>query len=228
LEVVSFFKSFIIGIAISAPIGATGALVIRRTLEKSSWLGVTVGLGACVSDTLFAFLALWGSLVVQDFIRQYETPILLVGGTILLAMGVKAEAKRLVSKNMPSLKNETAHPEISPLEGVKMNSVDEDFSKIKKKHFTACFFQGFFLTAINPLALFGFLGLFVVFNLSEGFFVVLSGVFLGALSWWVFLAQISRWMRKNLSETWLNKLVIMTNAMIFLSAFLFFGRLMLL
>ena len=231
MEIVLFLQCLFIGFAISAPVGAAGALVIRRTLEKSSWLGFFVGLGAAASDLVFALLGLMGSLGVQEFLRRYETPILLAGGCVLLAMATQSEVNRRVNKGSGSREKISLNASLESLDSVQVLVHEIPVERLRKRQLFECFVQGFVLTIINPLALFGFLGLFLVFSVSDkmppgpwGVFVVLWGVFSGALFWWISLARLSRWMRIRLADTWTDRLIVATNLLIFLSSALFFGR----
>ena len=49
-----FYTGMIIGILVSAPMGPIGMLCIQRTLSKGRWHGFVSGLGAALSDVLYA------------------------------------------------------------------------------------------------------------------------------------------------------------------------------
>ena len=106
-------------------------------------------------------------------------------------------------------------------------------NSLGRAEFFKAFWQGFGLTVINPLALFGFLGLFVALGISrESTEVsvfskvawVSVGCFAGAMLWWTSLSLMSRWLRKKLKNELVDRLLMATNFLIFFSSFLFLGR----
>jgi putative LysE/RhtB family amino acid efflux pump len=81
-------KGLIIGIAVSAPVGAVGVLVIRRALAYHPWNGFFAGLGGAVGDAIFAAMAGFGLTAVTDTLRAWQWPLRAAGGIILLIIGV--------------------------------------------------------------------------------------------------------------------------------------------
>ena len=49
-------KGFIIGVLASAPMGPVGILTVQRTLNKGRWEGFATGIGASISDILYAVI----------------------------------------------------------------------------------------------------------------------------------------------------------------------------
>ena len=47
-------KGLLIGIMASAPMGPVGILCIQRTLRKGRWYGFVTGVGASISDIIYA------------------------------------------------------------------------------------------------------------------------------------------------------------------------------
>ena len=69
IEIIIFelIKGVVIGIMASAPMGPVGVLCLQRTINKGRWYGFVTGLGAALSDILYALLtgygmSLWMSL----------------------------------------------------------------------------------------------------------------------------------------------------------------------
>ena len=54
-------KGIVIGVLVSAPMGPIGMLCIQRTLNKGRWHGFVTGLGAALSDVIYAALTCLGS-----------------------------------------------------------------------------------------------------------------------------------------------------------------------
>lgn len=78
----------LIGIIVSAPLGPVGILCIQRTLNKGRWVGFATGLGATMSDIIYAVLTGYGMSFMYDFIHKYEIPLQIVGSILLLFFGI--------------------------------------------------------------------------------------------------------------------------------------------
>ena len=62
-------KGIVIGVLVSAPMGPIGMLCIQRTLNKGRWHGFVTGLGAALSDVIYAALTCLGMGVVVNFVE---------------------------------------------------------------------------------------------------------------------------------------------------------------
>ena len=57
LDILDFvFKGILIGVIASAPMGPVGILCIQRTLNKGRWYGFITGVGAAISDIIYALV----------------------------------------------------------------------------------------------------------------------------------------------------------------------------
>ncbi len=83
-------KGMLIGVIASAPMGPVGVLCVQRTLNKGRWPGFATGIGAALSDIIYALLTGLGLSFLQDFITQPVTLYILkvAGSTILLVFGI--------------------------------------------------------------------------------------------------------------------------------------------
>ena len=157
-------KGMIIGIVASAPMGPVGVLCVQRTLNKGRWYGFATGVGAAISDLIYAAIAGFGMSFVVDII---ENPIIaywikVAGSILLFIFGVwtfrsnPAQQIRPVSKNKSNLGHN--------------------------------FITGFLVTLSNPLILFLFVAMFGQFTFVVNNFVpqIVGYVFIvvGALLWW--------------------------------------------
>lgn len=78
-------KGLIVGIIASAPMGPVGVLAVRRTLNKGRWYGFVTGLGAVVSDLLYAILTALGMRAVMEFFSNSPSvDYFKLGGSIML------------------------------------------------------------------------------------------------------------------------------------------------
>lgn len=76
-------KGIVIGVLVSAPMGPIGMLCIQRTLNKGRWHGFVTGLGAALSDVIYAALTCLGMGVVVNFVEANQAPLQLIGSIVL-------------------------------------------------------------------------------------------------------------------------------------------------
>lgn len=165
------FKGILIGIIASAPMGPVGVLCVQRTLNKGRWYGFITGVGASVSDIIYAMITGFGMSFVMNLVNNAETKFLLqiLGSIILLIFGI-------VSFRANPTKN--------------MHVSSKQKGTLWHNGITA-----FLVTFSNPLIIFLFMGCFAQFAFVvpnhplEMFFGYLSIVF-GALLWWYGLTWI--------------------------------------
>ncbi len=166
--IISLIKGFIVGLGASIPLGPTGIMCVQRTLSKGRNSGFITGLGASITDTLFASIAIMGLAYLQKFISYYENYVLLFGGFIVALLGLKIFLT-------------------NPVKQIRM-------PKGGKKHFED-FFSAMIMTLTNPGGIFLIIGMFAfvgldIDGLSSGKVVSLTlwGVFLGTSTWWFVLS----------------------------------------
>ena len=80
-------KGIVIGVLVSAPMGPIGMLCIQRTLNKGRWHGFVTGLGAALSDVIYAALTCLGMGVVVNFVEANQAPLQLMGSIVLGLFG---------------------------------------------------------------------------------------------------------------------------------------------
>ncbi len=85
----SLIKGFIVGIGASIPLGPLGVMCVQKTLSKGRASGILTGLGASLTDTFFAALAILSLALIQDFVNTNRSLVLLIGGFIVMAIGLK-------------------------------------------------------------------------------------------------------------------------------------------
>lgn len=163
-------KGVIVGLCASVPLGPIGVLCIQRTLSKGRNSGFITGLGAAVSDTVFAAIALLSLSFVQRILSDYQDVVMIAGGLIVGAFGVK-----LFMTN--------------PIKQIKR-------VKSGDKRYWQDFLSTVLMTISNPGAFFLMLGLFAFIGIDSGdgggaanvIASALAGVFLGASLWWHILS----------------------------------------
>lgn len=83
-------KGLLIGIIASAPMGPVGILCVQRTLNKGRWYGFVTGVGASVSDIIYAAITGFGMTFVMNFIDNPTNKFWLqiMGSVVLLMFGI--------------------------------------------------------------------------------------------------------------------------------------------
>lgn len=157
----------IVGIAMAAPIGPMGLLIVSRTLSRGISFGIVSGLGVALADTTYACLAGFGFTAVTTFMAAHSSVVRPVGSVILGAIGIKYM-----------------------LSGMPVRKVHDQ----RTKKFLKGFWSIFMLTLVNPMTIMFFLAVFSSLGLtgahgSRSFtFTFICGVFFGSTLWWLILS----------------------------------------
>ena len=177
-------KGFLIGVLASAPMGPVGILTVQRTLNKGRWEGFATGIGASISDILYAIITGYFMYLVVDII---EDPIIalwikVIGSVLLFAFGV------YTFKSIP-----------------KQKVVDRDSPVETKNKLTGFIISGFAITVSNPLIILLFVALYgqFTFILAGNWIVQTVGylfIVAGALTWWFALTWLVDKVRARFSN----------------------------
>ena len=162
-------KGLLIGMLASAPMGPVGVLCIQRTLNKGRQYGLMTGLGAAISDLVYALATGFGMSFVVEFIEQPQTMywLQLIGSVMLFGFGL------YTFRTKPQLRP------ASPNKGTRTHNM----------------VTSFLVTFSNPLIIFLFMALFARFtfvvpsHVGQQALGYLS-IFLGAMLWWYGLTYI--------------------------------------
>lgn len=174
-DVVYFFKAVLGGFVVAMPIGAIGALCMRRGLQGRWGLGLVTGIGAAVADAILAAGALFGLSLVTNYLLDNQGPARLIGGLFLLYLGI-----HMIRNRKPESSSENNGATDAPLE--------------RLREFTGALSTGFALTIVNPATLLGFVGVFAGLGLvgerpldDLTNFLIVGGAFVGSCLWWLTL-----------------------------------------
>lgn len=162
-------KGLIVGIVASAPMGPVGVLCIQRTLNKGRWYGLVTGLGAALSDLIYALITGVGMSFVLEFIQQPKTMYILqlLGSIVLFIFGFYTFRSKPQLRPASKSKGTLAHN----------------------------YLTGFLITFSNPLIIFLFMALFARFtfvvpeHLGQQVLGYVS-IVLGAMLWWYGLTYV--------------------------------------
>lgn len=170
METVFLLKGLIAGITIAVPLGPVNLICIQRTLNDGHLKGFVSGLGAAFADTLYGLIAGFGLTIVTTFLFDNLPFVKVLGGFVIILLGFKM----LFTK--PKVMRKT--PEICT------------------KSLWRAFSSTFAITLTNPLTIMVFVGIYASLGLSEmnteieSSLLLILGVFVGSLLWWVLLSSV--------------------------------------
>lgn len=174
-----FVKGLIIGFSIAAPVGPIGVLCIRRTLEYGRWIGFVSGLGAATADAFYGLVAGLGLTIVTRFLIDQQSWLHVIGSVFLCYLGIR------IFFSKPS----------------------EEAAKAKGKgrNVFKAYASTFLLTMTNPVTILSFLAIFSSLGMAKNESSIASlllvvGVFLGSVFWWLLLSQMAGLLAKRVGN----------------------------
>lgn len=175
------FKGLLIGILASAPMGPVGILIVNRSIQKGRRYGMATGVGAALSDIIYALITGLGMSFVMNFINDSQILFFLklVGSGMLMFFGIymfRADPTK----------------GFKPSQGKNKGSLFHNM------------FTGFLLTISNPLIIFLFTAVYALltfvvphhaYEMSIGY----ASIFAGAMLWWIVLTWIIARLKANIT-----------------------------
>ncbi len=190
-------KSILAGFIVAVPIGAIGAMCLRRALQGRWAVGLVTGSGAATANSILAAAAMFGLTLLTRYIFDHQGPVLLVGGIFLVVIGVRMIRKR--------------RPRLESLEG----EAPPQFHSVRS--WLGAYSTGFALTIINPATFIAFVGVFAGMQLFKDRpsallenWSVIVGTFIGSMLWWTTLTGTAYAVRRHLSL----KFIVVINALL--------------
>jgi putative LysE/RhtB family amino acid efflux pump len=162
-----FLVGIIIGFVVAAPVGPVGLLCVRKTLEYGLTGALAVGLGTALADALYASIAAFGLAAISEYLLAHIVYCKILGAILLLALAIKEYTSKA-----------------QVVESV----------QISQKSLLQLIITTFVLTCFNPIAIMSFIGIFAMLsdrllNISNPI-VMIVGVFIGSILWYLFLGKI--------------------------------------
>lgn len=179
-----YFRGFLIGISIAAPVGPIGVLCIRRTLAEGKLKGFLSGLGAASADMIYGAIAAFGITVITNILVKNEFWLQIIGGCFLLYLGIKTFREKPADHS----------------------------AQVKQSGFLGAYLSTFFLTITNPITILSFAAIFagtMFTGKTSSPIILVAGVFTGSAIWWLALSFSVGMMRDRLNTThmtWINRL----------------------
>ena len=186
MDINFFIGGLLIGLSVAATVGPMSVLCIQRTLQKGFLYGLVSGFGIATADGLYGSIAGFGLSVITTFLVHQQLWIRAIGGLFLIYLGVRT----LVTK---------------PAEQA-ATSAD---TTIKTMNFASAYASTLLLTLTNPLTILSFIAIFAGLGVGtekNNFFtalLVVCGVFLGSLLWWLILTRGVSLLRNKFTSRWL-------------------------
>lgn len=176
------FKGLLIGILVSAPMGPVGILCVQRTLNKGRWYGFVTGIGATVSDLIYALITGLGMSFVMNLVYNSQNRFILqiAGSIMLLFFGIYSWRS-------------------NPVKNIHRSSKTK--GTLFHNGLTA-----FFVTLSNPLIILLFMAVFAQLafimpgkplEMCIGYLSIIAG----ALLWWFGLTWLIDKIRNKFEET---------------------------
>lgn len=179
-------RTFVIGIAVAAPVGAMGVLCIQRVLTRGWRAGALTGAGIATADATYAGLAAFGLTALSQVLVSFQAPLRIAGGLVLVWLGIRAV--------LSAPTHDAASASISAGAG-------------------PLYASAVGLTLTNPTTVMAFGAVFASAGLvaeptmiSAG--LATLGVAAGSLSWWLVLSTGVALMRHAVSDVavrWVNR-----------------------
>lgn len=170
-------RGILIGLIFGLPFGAVGTMTVQRTFRYGLKEGLVTGLGSSMADCFYASVGAFGLTLISDFLLQYQTLINLVGGSLIMALGIRLFFRK--------------------------DSVTQTQKQGSNR--AGMFLSSFVIGITNPAAILTFLFAFSYFGIAgtttwlEGTSLVV-GVFIGTYIWWTSLSVVVSIIKKKTSN----------------------------
>lgn len=174
-----FLAAVVIGLSIAAPVGPIGLLVIQRTLQRGTVVGLATGLGAAVADALYGAVGAYGVTTLIRVLQAARVPLALGGGAFLLWLAWRTW--------------HTPPPDrAAPVGG-------------SARGLLGCFAGTFVLTLSNPATIFSFIAIFGTLGARTASATpawMVLGVLIGSALWWLLLSAAVGSLRQRFDAAW--------------------------
>ncbi len=179
----------LIGFLASLPVGPVSILIIQRTINRNRQAGFYSGVGATLSDTLYAAAAGFGMALLIGYITENEFWIRLIGSAVLVLFG------GFIFFSSPGQDNQKG--------------------KIKKNSHIKDMLSSFAITVSNPLIIFMYFAIFSGFGIALSIdkpimaLSVMLGFIVGALAFRFALTGVIDLFKNKFSTNmvlWINRI----------------------
>ena len=191
-----FRQGFLIGLAVSIPVGPIALLVMRRSISDGKLAGFVSGLGAATADLLCGTASVLGLSAITLMAESHGPVLQLIGGVMMLVLGVHTV------RSTPPLNS--PRPIHAP--------------NLLLAYASTCA-----LTLANPMTLAGMALVAAAAGVGKGppdvwsTVWIASGIFARSAAWWLVLSSSAGWLGRKLGNRTLR--VINLGAGVLIAAF---------
>lgn len=184
-----FWRGILAGLSVSVIIGPIGILIVQKTVNKDWLSGFMSGLGASLSDMIYAGVAALSLGFIINYVHEHRLMFDILATLVLTILGINIYKK-------------------NPIKDVR-------HFRQKGTSYLSDMLSTFMYTIPNPLVIFVMLAIFAKFNVQiesgnwEEMTVLLLGVLVGANSWWLTFTNIVSIFRNKFNLRvlwWFNKI----------------------
>ncbi len=210
IDLIRLGQGWVLGFLIAAPIGPVGLMCFERSNRTGFLARIASGIGAALADGFYAAAAGFGIISITNFLKANEQVIAFGGCALLIGMGTYSLFRSRPKNTEPAVQA-GSQPGINVI---------------------AYTVQTFAITITNPATIISFIAAFTsvgILQRAHDFVsasTLVSGVFLGSLSWWFVLCGGAMKLRHRLSDeavSYINK--VMAVGLIFFGCLLIVGYL---
>lgn len=199
-------RSFLLGLAIAAPIGPTSMTAIRRGLATGAWAAFWVGMGAALTDFIYIAATYAGFTPLLERVPGLKAILYIAGAIVLARIAYGAIRDALTGVGTPIVAKHGA-------------------GAITRESWMSLLLLGMGVTLVNPATITYWLsvgGAFVAANLVERSFAGAVGAMLaiwaGSALWFTILAIIVGVARARIEQLpWLFRAVGFVSGLILLA-----------
>ncbi len=184
-----FWRGILAGLSVSVIIGPIGILIIQKTVNKDWLSGFMSGLGASISDMIYAGVAALSLGFIINYVQDHRLMFDILATFVLTVLGLNIFRK-------------------NPIRDVR------NFRQ-KGTSYLSDMLSTFMFTIPNPLVIFVMLAVFAKFNVQiesgnwQEMAALLFGVLIGANSWWLMFTNVVSIFRNKFNLRvlwWFNKI----------------------
>jgi len=186
-------RGLLIGFTVALGVGPLSLLTIRRTLGHGRVYGLASGSGIAAADASYGAVAAFGLSAVTALLVGIRSSLALVGGAFLVLLGVRTILA-------PPADHAAPDRERPGLAGAAVSIYG--------------------LTMTNPMTILSFAAIFAGFGLAGGSpieaVLLVLGVFLGSMAWWLILTSIVAAFRSRLTPAILHAITRLSGVLLLL------------
>lgn len=184
-----FWKGILAGLSVSVVIGPIGILIIQKTVNKDWLSGFMSGVGASISDMIYAGIAALSLGFIINYVQEHRLLFDILATLVLVILGVNIFRK-------------------NPIKDVRQ-------FRQRGSSYLSDMLSTFLFTIPNPLVIFVMLAVFAKFNVQidsgskEEMTALLLGVLVGANLWWLTFTNVVSIFRNKFNLRvlwWFNKI----------------------